>query len=114
MSERNARLLIDDIVTAIEKIQIYTAGYTFEEYVADDKTRHAVERNFEIIGETASRVPDAYKQLHPRIEWRLIKDFKNYLIHEYFGVNAQIVWDTIRFRLNDLKIAVGALLKEED
>ena len=56
MSERNNDLLLQDIERAIETILIYTKGYTFEDYQRDEKTRQAVERNFEIIGEAASRI----------------------------------------------------------
>jgi uncharacterized protein with HEPN domain len=58
---------------------------------------------FEIIREPASRITDDSKTLHPNIEWRILKDFRNFIIHEYFGINNQIVWDTINFRLPDLK-----------
>lgn len=112
MSEREVSLLIADMILSVEKIQAYTSGYNYEQYVNDSKTTDAVERNFEIIGEAASRVPDAYKQLNPGIEWRLIKDFRNFLIHEYFGINNQIIWDTIQFRLNDLKHELLQLLAE--
>ena len=98
MSERNVSLLLLDIKVSISKILEYTAGMTFESYEADSRTKDAVERNFEIIGEAASRIPDDFKKLHPTIEWRIIKDFRNFIIHEYFGINNQIVWDTIQFR----------------
>lgn len=71
-------------------------------YEADLKTKHAVERNFEIIGEAAARIDNEYKQSHPTIEWRIIKDFRNFIIHEYFGINNLIVWDTIQYQLREL------------
>jgi uncharacterized protein with HEPN domain len=101
--------LLLDIKDAIQSILHYTAGCTLETYEQDRKTRHAVERNFEIIGEAASRIPQEYKDLHPNIEWRIIKDFRNFIIHDYFGVNNEIVWDTIQFRLPDLLISITAL-----
>lgn len=112
MSERNTALLLSDIFNSICKILDYTAGMHFEDYEADSKTKDAVERNFEIIGEAASRVPDEFKQLHPYIEWRIIKDFRNFIIHEYFGVNNLIVWDIIQNRLRDLAVEVKVLLNE--
>lgn len=113
MSEREIRLLLEDIQTAIKTIFQFTDGYSFEEFETDVKTRHAVERNFEIIGEAASRIPAAYKEVHAQIEWRIIKDFRNFIIHDYFGINNQIIWDTIQFRLNDLLILISELLEEE-
>jgi len=102
MSDRDLPLLLQDIKDAIQSILTYTNGYTLITYEDDLKTKHAVERNFEIIGEAASRIPEEYKQLHPYIEWRIIKDFRNFIIHDYFGINNQIVWDTIQFRLPEL------------
>lgn len=55
-----------------------------------------VERNFEIIGEATTRLPESFKNDHQFIEWRIIKDFRNLIIHEYFGMNNRIVWETIR------------------
>lgn len=113
MSDRNALLLLQDIETAISKILCYTTNYTLENYEADDKTREAVERNFEIIGEAAARLPETFKADHPSIEWRIIKDFRNLIIHEYFGINNQIVWDTIQLRLPDLLERIRVLIKEQ-
>ena len=110
MSERNTLLLLEDIRSSIIKILDYTGGMSFEVYQADNKTRDAVERNFEIIGEAASRVPDNFKQLHPHIEWRIIKDFRNFIIHEYFGIDNLIVWDIIQYRLPDLLIEFSELI----
>lgn len=111
MSERDLSLLLLDIKNSILKILEYTGGMTFESYEADSKTKDAVERNFEIIGEAASRIPDGFKNEHPHVEWRIIKDFRNFIIHEYFGINNQIVWDTIQYRLKDLLGEVSALLE---
>ncbi|MES1249542.1 MAG: DUF86 domain-containing protein [Chitinophaga rupis] len=114
MSERNLSLLLSDIKVSIGRILEYTAGMTFEAYEADYKTKDAVERNFEIIGEAASRIPDDFKKLNPSIEWRIIKDFRNFIIHEYFGINSQIVWDTIQFRLPDLFQEISKLISATD
>jgi uncharacterized protein with HEPN domain len=110
MSERNLTLLLLDIRVSISRILEYTAGMTFESYEADYKTKDAVERNFEVIGEAASRIPDDFKKQYPAVEWRIIKDFRNFIIHEYFGINNQIVWDTIQFRLPDLLSEISNLI----
>ena len=112
MSDRDLPLLLLDIMVAIQSILDYTAGYSSDTYEQDVKTRHAVERNFEIIGEAASRISQEYKDLHPHIEWRIIKDFRNFIIHDYFGINNQIVWDTIQFRLPDLLTSISKLWDE--
>jgi uncharacterized protein with HEPN domain len=110
MSERNLFLLLSDVQVAINKILEYTAGITFEMYEADSKTKDAVERNFQIIGEAVSRIPEDFKKEHTDIEWRVIKDFRNFIIHEYFGINNQIIWDTIELRLPDLLKKITPLI----
>ncbi|OAQ40758.1 hypothetical protein A5893_07415 [Pedobacter psychrophilus] len=111
MSSRDTRLLLQDINFSIEKILDYTKNLSFEDYESDSKTKDAVERNFEIIGEASSRIPEDFKNLNQNIEWRILKDFRNFIIHEYFGVNNQILWDTIKFRLPDLYQNILELIK---
>lgn len=113
MSERNTKLLLLDIQTSINKILDYTQGMSFEIYDSDAKTKDAVERNFEIIGEAASRVSEEFKTTHSNIEWRIIKDFRNFIIHEYFGIDNLIVWDIIKYRLPDLSDDISILLLSE-
>lgn len=105
MSERETLLLLEDIRDSIVHILDFTKGMTLEIYESDMKTRFAVERNFEIIGEAASRISENFKLSHPEIEWRILKDFRNFIIHEYFGINNEIIWDTIQFRLPELLIS---------
>ena len=110
MSERDLSLLLQDIKISIGRILEYTAGMTFESYEVDFKTKDAVERNFEIIGEAVSRISEDFKSKYPHIEWRVIKDFRNFMIHEYFGINNLIVWDTIQLRLPGLLKEISQLL----
>ena len=90
MSERETTLLLRDIQDSINNILEFTKDITFEMYVSDLKTKFAVERNFEIIGEAASGILENYKLAYLQIEWRILKDFRNFIIHEYFGINDQI------------------------
>lgn len=114
MSERSISLLLEDIIVAITTIFEFTDGYSFERFESDLKTRQAVERNFEIIGEAVSRLPQEYRNGHPHIEWRIIKDFRNFIIHDYFGVNHQIIWNTIQFRLPELLFLINELKQKEE
>ena len=114
MSERKTSLLLLDIHTSVNKILTYTRNLTFETYLSDDKTKDAVERNFEIIGEAASRIPDDFKKTHPNIEWRIIKDFRNFIIHEYFGIDDRILWDIVKHHLPELLIKISSLIKSEN
>ncbi|MFT4154677.1 DUF86 domain-containing protein [Parafilimonas sp.] len=80
MSERALPFLLEDITGAINNIMEFTKGMLQDNYEADIKTRYAVERSFEIIGEATSRIPDNFKLQHPQVEWRIIKDFRNFII----------------------------------
>lgn len=99
MSKRNAKLLVSDILESIEKIQKYTYGLSFETFTADDKTVDAVIRNFEIIGEAANRIPEDIKEKFPSTSWFRIKGFRNRIVHDYMGIDYEIVWNIIE---NDL------------
>ncbi len=70
----------------------YTAGLTLEGFTTDSKTVDAVIRNFEIIGEAANRLPEAFKELHTEIDWHKIRGFRNRIVHDYFGIDYSIVW----------------------
>ena len=92
------------------KILDYTQGMSYDMYDADSKTKDAVERNFEIIGEAASRLPDDFKSIDNGIEWRILKDFRNFIIHEYFGIDNLVVWDIIEHRLPHLLDQISGII----
>jgi len=92
MSKREPHLLIGDIIDSANKILEYTEGLSFDEFINDNKTVDAVIRNFEIIGEAANRLPDEFKEAHPKIDWFRIRGFRNRIVHDYFGIDYSIVW----------------------
>ena len=102
MSKRDNLLLLEDMLEAGNKILAYTKGMNFNTFMSDSKTVDAVVRNFEIIGEAASRVSGEFKSDHPEIEWRRIVGFRNRIIHEYFGIDYEILWQVIEENLNEL------------
>lgn len=99
MSKRDRNLLIEDMHEAALKIKRYTKGMDFDSFLGDDKTIDAVVRNFEIIGEAANRIDDDYKQKNPELAWNHLRGFRNRIVHEYFGIDYEIVWSIIE---NDL------------
>ncbi len=80
MSERAPYLLVEDILEPISRIEEYTGGMDREEFLADRRTIDAVIRNFETIGEAASRLPLDFRHEHSKIDWRILIDFRNRLI----------------------------------
>jgi|SRR6056297_1144215 len=102
MSNRDSRLLLEDILDSAKKIKQYTADLEFEAFLADDKTVDAVVRNFEIIGEAANRLSQEIKDKYPEIEWNRIRGFRNRIVHDYFGIDYRIVWTIIETYLDGL------------
>ena len=102
MSERNASLLADDILDSIRKINVYTEGMSKEEFLKDDKTIDAVIRNFEIIGEAANRMPEDLRDRFDQIDWHRIRGFRNRIVHDYMGVDLNIVWKILEADLEKL------------
>jgi len=107
---RNHRLYLDDIIEAVARIQEYTAGRDEKTFGTDLKTQDAVVRNLEVIGEAAGKLPDEIRQAAANIEWRKIRDLRNILIHEYFGINLPIIWDLLQTKLDALDRACRKLL----
>lgn len=92
MSDRSSKLLIDDMLEAAEKILRYTEGMTLEEFTLNEMAMDAVARNFEIIGEAANRLPNDFRKLNSHIDWDRIRGLRNRIVHDYFGIDFEIVW----------------------
>ncbi|MGB9499514.1 MAG: DUF86 domain-containing protein [Dissulfuribacterales bacterium] len=114
MSKRNERLYLTDILDLIIGIEAYIQNMTVDEFANDRKTYNATIREFEIIGEAVKQLSDQSIEKYPHIQWRDIIDFRNLLIHEYFGVDLDMVWNIIIDDLPGLKSAVEELLDETD
>lgn len=102
MSKRDKMLLLEDMLQAATKIKRYTDNLDFDSFVEDDKTVDAVIRNFEIIGEAASRIDPDFRIKNPEIEWTRIRGFRNRIVHDYFGIDYEIVWTIIETYINEL------------
>ncbi|MBN2588566.1 MAG: DUF86 domain-containing protein [Sedimentisphaerales bacterium] len=101
MSNRPIRLLIDDMLEAISRIEQYTQGLSYDIFSNDQKTIDAVVRNLEIIGEAANRLTEEFKDKHSEIEWYKIVGLRHRIVHEYFGIDIQIIWQILN---NDLQV----------
>jgi len=111
---RDHRLYLDDILDAIGKIERYTKGLNIEQFKSDDKTFDAVIRNFEIIGEAVKHIPPSIRKKAHNLPWKQMAGMRDKLIHAYFGVRYDVVWDTIRKRLPEVKSSIEAILKQMD
>src|SRR3990172_2068236 len=113
MSERDFRLYLSNILDSGRAIQEFVKDLSFEEFCKDRKTYSAVIREFEVIGEAVGKCFEELERKHPDVEWQDIKDFRNLLIHEYFGVDLEIVWKIIQDDLPVLIDAVRKILRRE-
>jgi len=94
---------VEHILGAISKIEKYLKGYDFARFSKTDILIDAVMRELEIIGEASNRLSDEFYNKTPEIPWSDIIGMRNKLIHDYFGVNLNIVWDTTQRNLKELK-----------
>lgn len=113
MSPRDWRVRIDDILSAIDKISLYTRGMDRESLAADAKTLDAVLFDITVIGEAARHVPETILERHPQVPWAAMRDLRNVVVHEYFGILVEIVWTTIADDLPPLRDQLVVLLESE-
>jgi uncharacterized protein with HEPN domain len=92
--ERDSTDFLIDILDSIEKIGRFVEGFDFEAFSKDEKTIYAVVRALEIIEEATKNLPDSLRVNHPEVPWRDMAGFRDKVIHGYFGVNLEVVWDT--------------------
>jgi uncharacterized protein with HEPN domain len=109
---RDFQVYLEDIVDAINSIEAYTKGLTYEDFVNDRKTVDAVIRNFEILGEATKQIPLAVKNDYPSVPWREMAGMRDKLIHGYFGVQLDVVWKTIKERLPALRVLIIEVVED--
>ncbi|MDH4154176.1 MAG: DUF86 domain-containing protein [Nitrospira sp.] len=106
---KDDRIYLFHIRDAIQQILTYTTSGK-NSFFADRKTQDAVIRNLEIIGEATKHLSASLKDANPEIAWKPIAGMRDKLVHDYFGVNLQLVWDVIERDLPGLKVKVLHLL----
>ena len=112
MFKRSAPLLIDDIYECIEKIEWFSKDLQVESLRQDDKTIDAIARNLTIIGEAANRLPESFKNSHAGIEWNKIIALRHRIVHEYFGIDLEIIWQILKNDLPLLKAKIESIRNE--
>ena len=109
MSHRSWKFRIEDIIEALDRIFRYVQDLNYDGWIKDQKTIDAAIRNLEIIGEAAANVPQEIQDLYVDIPWYQMKGMRNILIHEYFGVDNDVLWNTIKKDLPALKEKLQAI-----
>lgn len=113
MSKRGTTASLKDILEAIDRIQRYVARLTEAQFLANTEKQDAVLRNLEVIGEAVRNIPADVRRRHKEVEWTLIAGMRDKLIHQYFGVNWEIVWNVVQDKLPSLKANVHRILADQ-
>jgi uncharacterized protein with HEPN domain len=87
-------------------------GLSVGRFMSDETLRRAFVRSLEIIGEAAKKVPEGFRTQHPAVEWRAMAGMRDRLIHDYFGVDYQLVWDVVQNRIPELRRQMASILGE--
>jgi len=103
---------LEDILEAIEKAEQFISGMSFQEFTEDDKTVYAVVRALEIVGEAAKKIPDDVRERHADLPWREMSGMRDKLIHDYFGVDEEVVWKTVQEDLQSVRGQIERMISE--
>ena len=102
---------LESIIEAAGRIIEYTSGFnSADDFNNDQRNFDATMMNFVVIGEMADKISDDYKKEHPKIEWIKIKGFRNIVAHDYFGIDAEEVWQIIKNKIPALKSDIQHLI----
>ncbi len=112
MSKRGELLFLQDILDSVNAIFEFTQSLSLEEFSTNRLVYSATIREFEIIGEATIHLSVETLEKYNQVIWRDLKDFRNLLIHEYFGVDSEIVYNTVQNDLPLLKSVVSKIMEE--
>lgn len=105
---------LEHILEAINRLQTYAGDLSKEELEQDVLRYYGIVKNIEIIGEAARMLTHAFKTAHPEINWRSIANMRNFLVHEYFQVDSEVVWSVIHKEIVEFREQVTRYLSETD
>jgi len=109
---RDFKVFLKDILQAIERIEKYAGALSFEGFCENQLVQDGVVRNLEIIGEAVKHLPKDVQKKYPTVEWKKIAGLRDILIHAYFGVDRDIVWDVVINKIPELKGQISLILKK--
>jgi uncharacterized protein with HEPN domain len=109
---RDYKVFLQDVLDASANVVEFLGAMTRTEFEADKKTVHAVVRNLEVIGEAIKSVPPEVRGQHPQVPWQRIAGLRDILIHHYFEIDIDIVWDIVQNKLPELKLQIEAILSD--
>jgi uncharacterized protein with HEPN domain len=100
------------ILDAIKNIEDFTTDIDYTAYINDFKLRLALVKLFEIIGEASNGITEEVQSKFSDVEWTILKSIRNILVHEYFGIDYDIIWDAIKNNIPDLKEKINTIISD--
>jgi uncharacterized protein with HEPN domain len=110
---RRDRDYLGDIVEAAERVLSYAGGFSFESFLEDGRTQDAVLRNLQVIGEAARKISPELRSAHSFLPWREMTGLRNRIVHDYFGVDLEVVWVIVNDELPVLLREIQAILGDQ-
>jgi uncharacterized protein with HEPN domain len=111
--ERDYLLYLEDMLLSMERIEEYTDNLDFRKFKMNYLIVDAVVRNFEIIGEASKKVPTQIQEKYPEIPWRKMYGLRNLIVHEYFGIDYEMLWEIAKFNLPQNRRNLIEFIKKE-
>jgi uncharacterized protein with HEPN domain len=109
---RELNTYLNDILDAIRKIDKYTKHLSFNDFLENELVQDGVVRNLEVVGEAVKKIPENMRKSGSQIDWKKVAGLRDILIHEYFAVDLEIIWDVVVNKVPELKKVAIILLEE--
>jgi len=109
---RDDRVYLKHIRDSLLEVRQFIEGESYESFLENRMMQNAVMRSFEVVGEAARRVSPEFREAHPELPWRLMGDFRNKLIHDYFGLDLDIIWTTATEDAPRLLVQIEGLIND--
>ena len=110
--KRNIKLFLEDIVEQIELIENSIKNIKKNNFLENRDLQDATVRRLEIIGEAAKNIPEVIRKKYPGTEWKKIAGIRDIIIHAYFELDLDLIWDVVKNKIQDLKQQIQEILKE--
>jgi uncharacterized protein with HEPN domain len=111
MTQRDLLDFLLDIIEAIDEIESFVVGINFKEFASNREKILAVVKLLEIIGEATKKIPEDLRDQYPDIPWRAVAGMRDVLVHQYWQVDVEVIWETVVQSLPLLKVVISEMIK---